>query len=134
MLLSSARSREHYPKSKLARQVVEYLLKSSTRVDFSRVSLRTLKMGYNLAESHPQNWQPLFLKLLPRDEPKKVAIARLLKAGVPPKQQETKFLTETGMSRRSFYNYRKRMGLTRPYGTKKSMKKGKLPRAAEAGN
>ncbi len=115
MLLSVAASSTHFPKSELALDVARFLIADSTRADLTKLNLRTLKMGYDLAATHADAWRELFVHLLPRKSEPSDLISQLLQSGLSAKEQEAKFISTTGMSRRTFFNQKKRLGLTRPY-------------------
>jgi len=118
MLLSVAASSTHFPKSELALDVARYLVDNSTRADLTKLNLRTLKMGYDLAVTHPDAWRELFVYLLPRKSEPSDLISQLLQSGLPSKEQEAKFVAATGLSRRTFFNQKKRLGMTRSYRSK----------------
>lgn len=115
MLFEAAKSQEYFPKTELALEVVKFLVDASTRVDLAKVNLRTLKMGYDLAATHPTGWRELFAHLLPKHQKGVDVVSQILQARMPVKEQEAQFAQATGKSRRSFYNYKKRLGLTRAY-------------------
>lgn len=115
MLVSASQSPIHFPDSKLALEVAQYLADDRTQIDLMRVNLRTLKMGYDLASTHPKAWQELFQHLLPKAVAPKDKVAAILTSGLSNKEQEAKFLATTGKSRRSYYNHKKKLGLTRAY-------------------
>lgn len=118
MLLSASQSAEYFGNTDLALQVAQFLLEMKNRIDLLRVNLRTLKMGYELAATHPDSWRELFQQLLPRVSQFKDQISEILTSGLTTREQEAKFLAATGKSRRSFYNYKKKMGMTRSYRNK----------------
>lgn len=128
MLLDAAKSKHYFPKMELALEVAHFIVDKTTCTDLMKVSLRTLKMGYDLATTHPESWRELFTHLLPsreapyldvsrsRSETKEIhGVHEILRSGLSPKEQEERFVRVTGKSRRTFYNYKKRLGLTRPY-------------------
>ncbi len=115
MLLSAANSAGYFPKPVLAQEVVRFLVSQPTTIDLMKMNLRTIKMGYDLAETHPEMWRELLVHLLPRSgEPTSIA-EEILKSDIPVKAQVEQFLASTGKSRRSFYNLKKQLGLTRKY-------------------
>ena len=117
MLLDAAESKTHFPKTDTARTIAVYLTDGTAGVDLCKVSLRTLKMGYDLAETHPDGWRDLFTSLLPRKQSENDVVAQILRSGLTAREQEMKFIAATGKSRRTFYLYKKRLGLTRAYRT-----------------
>ena len=115
MLLSAATSTAHFPKQEIAQVVARFLVDDLTRADLTKIKLRTLKMGYDLAATHPEAWRDLFIHLLPRKHEPTDLISQILRSELSAKEQEAKFSELTGLSRRSYYNYKKRTGLTRRY-------------------
>lgn len=115
MLVSASQSKDHFKNGGLALEVAEFLIASGTQIDLMKVNLRTLKLGYDLASTHPASWKELFQHLLPKRLQPKDEISAILSSGLTTKEQEAKFLAATGKSRRSFYNYKKKMGLSRAY-------------------
>ncbi|MGK5084357.1 hypothetical protein WDW37_13760 [Bdellovibrionota bacterium FG-1] len=116
MLLVAAASPTHFENSDLALEVARFLMDGSTRVEMAKVNFRTLKMGYELATTHPLAWRELFIHLLPRKSNTSDVISQIFQGGFSVREQEAKFVNLTGKSRRTFFNYKKKMGLTRAYG------------------
>ncbi len=114
-LFVAAQAVQYFQDVKRAGEVVEFLIHGSARADLTKINLRTLRLGYDLAGTHQDSWRDLFLHLLPRSEEPKDQIAEILQSDLSIKEQEAKFLATTGKSRRSFYNYRRKLGLTREY-------------------
>ena len=127
-LLKAARSQTYFSDSELATKVVYFLIEKSNEIDLMKVNFRTLKMGYDFAKTHPETWHELFVHVLPkraasfpqtRQRSKKVEpenhVFELLHSNLNPKEKEARFLSLTGKSRRTFYNYKKRLGLSRSY-------------------
>jgi hypothetical protein len=124
MIVEAASSKEHFESVELARQVAE-LIANQEGVDFSQVNLRTLRMGYELAKTQPESWKEVLPHLLPRAAG---AIRResyreddQINPNLPARLQAEEFCKRTGKSRRTFYLYKKKQGLTRPYRTKPSV-------------
>lgn len=115
MLLSAAISAKHFPKPDIAQAVARFLVDDMTRVDVTKINLRTLKMGYDLATTHPEGWRELFIHLLPRTRNDGDLLMEIFQSGLSTKEQEAKFVASTGKSRRTYYNFKKRLGLTRTY-------------------
>lgn len=114
-LLDAAESKVHFPKTNTARTVAVYLTNGITGIDLRKVSLRTLKMGYDLAESNPESWCELFDSLLPHRRDEDDIVTQILHSGLPVREQEQKYIAATGKSRRTYYLHKKRLGLTRSY-------------------
>ena len=113
MLLLAAESSERYPNRELAIEVANFIADDETAVDLTRVNLRTLGMGYVIAETHPEGWRKWLVPLLPRREKQESLISQILKSGLSAREQEERFMATTGKSRRTFYNYKKRFSSTR---------------------
>ena len=113
LLFEAAKSKGHYPNSKLAEEVARYLADGlDKRKNAGTVNLRTLQMGYELAQTHPEGWKSLMEVLLPSLSPEDL-VERLANGGATVKEQEGRFVQATGLSRRTFFNYRKKQGLVR---------------------
>ena len=120
-------NRTKFPKNKFHSEETNFGIKccvfcdgQSRKMNLSKVNLRTLKMGYELATTHPEGWRELCLYLLPQKLEDSDLISQLLRSGASAREQEAKFAASTGKSRRTFYNYKKRMGLTRQYRIRES--------------
>ncbi len=121
MLLSASSSAKYFPKMELAKEVAEFLITQPANTDLMKMNLRTIKMGYDLADTHPGMWKELLLHLLPRSvEPITVA-SQIMNSTMSAKEQEAYYLANTGKSRRSFYNLKKQLGLTRKYQSRVTM-------------
>jgi len=68
-----------------------------------------------LAQTHPSLWYELLLTLLPRSEAPVDLMYDIIEFSLPVKEQEARFVAATGKSRRTFYNYKKHLGMTRSY-------------------
>lgn len=129
MLLDAARSETYFPKTELALEVACFLVDNSHRFDLMKMSLRTLTMGYDLAETNSDSWKELLGDILPsrkaclmteeaelsQGTDELIKVGDILRSNLCAKEQETRFVALTGKSRRTFYNYKKQLGLTRPY-------------------
>ena len=128
MLISAAQSPENYLNVTLAQEVASFLIAEPSLIDLMRVNLRTLKLGYDLAQTHPTGWRDLLFQLLPKvsgasgtlvkTKDAEALVAEMLSTGLSVKAQEQKYVNETGKSRRSFYLHRKKLGLSRAYRAK----------------
>jgi hypothetical protein len=132
VLLEAAESKQYFSDSQLARKVVRFLMDRAHEFDLMRVNFRTVKMGYDFALTHPETWEELFVHVLPRramnppqavrsakkDDPE-AHIRELLSSQLSTKEKEARFVSLTGKSRRTFYNYQKRLGLSRSYRTER---------------
>jgi len=114
MLKNAASSKEHFSNTALATEVAAFLIDRIRLRDYNSVSLRTLHMGCEIAATHPDDWRELLEPLLPWPHPEHL-IESLATSDLAAKEQEQKFIAETGFSRRTFYNEKRRLGLSRPY-------------------
>lgn len=105
MLIEAARSPEHYGNTELALEVVSHLVSGDGTNDLRRISLRTLKMAYEIATTNPTGWKHLLDRLLPKVSAKAIA-GRLSGIGGSVEEQARQFSRQTGLSRRTFFNYR----------------------------
>lgn len=114
LLQAAANDKRWLKSTKLAGQVMEFLVDRLTEVTLPEVSFRTLKQGYRLAERHPDSWKELFADTLPKGsvEPEKL-IKELASQGLRIKDQARIFQETTGLKVRSFYNYRRDAKLSR---------------------
>ena len=108
LLLEAAKHRKWFSKTKLATEVADFLVGHMAEGSLSQISFRTLKMGYRLAEVHPESWHELYADALPRAnlDPENL-VKELAKQKIKVKDQKQVFIEKTGLSSRSFYNYRK---------------------------
>jgi hypothetical protein len=84
-------------------------------------------MGYDLAETNSESWKELFGDILPsrklclpiepssQESEDLIKIRDILRSQLSTKGQEARFVALTGKSRRTFYNYKRWLGFTRPY-------------------
>jgi len=119
LLLQGAKSKKYYRDTALAVRIAKFLIDLIDQQASlcSPISLRTLKMGYELAHTHPKDWQELLQTLLKggaKARPQEV-IQSLVGSPSLVKAQGEQFSETTGMSRRTFFNYRKKLGLSRAY-------------------
>jgi hypothetical protein len=130
LLMEAAQNPSYFSDTAVANRVAQFLLKKSDEIDLMKVSFRTLKMGYDFAKTHSETWQDLFLHVLPRpstkppivenkkffqkEEPQD-QILELLHSPLSVKEKQARFISLTGKSRRTFYNYKRQFGLSRSY-------------------
>lgn len=108
LILEAAALKKWFTKTKLSTEVAEFLVSQITESSLPQISFRTLKKGYRLAEVHPDSWRELFADTLPKGtvEPG-ILIKELSKQNLMVKDQKRIFIEKTGLSSRSFFNYRK---------------------------
>ncbi len=107
LLMEAASSPQFFPNQDVAKKVSSFLIASLGGRE-KQVSLRTLRLAYELALSCPDRWQDLTLRLLPRRSPTE-AIEKMKESNLPVMEQLRQFVSETGLSRRTFFNYRKKL-------------------------
>jgi hypothetical protein len=125
LLLSAAKS-GHFASTYCAVQVAKFLGAKAREYAQSGarcpISLRTLEMGVEIAENEPESWQELLESAIPGVAPallkgvavkSSVDVLKILgQSGMKVSQQFTEFHQVTGMSRRSFFYQRKKLGLS----------------------
>lgn len=110
MLLEAARNPQLYADADQALNVAKFLIKQLKNGDTSKISLRTLEIGYELALANPEKWRVLLPKLLPNVSPSDLVLQ--LNENHPSVDDQVKeFIRRTGLSRRTFFNYRKKLKL-----------------------
>ncbi len=124
MLKTAASSKAHFANTELATEVSNFLIEQVQHRDYSGISLRTLHIGCELASTHPDEWKELLEPLLPSPNPENL-IESLVTSDLAAKEQEQRFIAETGLSRRTFYKEKKRLGLSRTYQRSSRRKKTK---------
>lgn len=122
MVLAASRSSEHFENTRLAKKVADFLVCQGEAIDFSQINLRTLRLGYEIAMTQPKCWQEILPSLLPLKGVKAGLRLRgeLINPELAPSLQEAEFRLKTGKGRRTFYNYKKKLGLTRRYRSKQA--------------
>lgn len=110
LLLTAAKSKEHFSDTRLATDVARFLGQQAHYHGPNEISLRTLRMGYELASVDQERWQDLLLKGLPTPDPHQVVI-ELDRSTMKVKEQEALFTKQTGFQRRKFYQIREQLGL-----------------------
>ena len=108
LLLQAGSQKKWFSKTKLATKVAGFLVEHISEASLPQISFRTLKMGYRLAEVHPDSWRELFADTLPKTALDPESLVReLARQKIKVKDQKQVFIEKTGLSSRSFYNYRK---------------------------
>jgi hypothetical protein len=112
MLKVVARNRERFPNAEISRLAVNYILAGLSKETLDQISLRTLEMVYDFIEHSPTDWEPFLEKVLrfrsaqrsPEEVMKSIAVQK-----IPVHRQELLFQQETGLRRRSFYMYKRKL-------------------------
>lgn len=119
MLRLAADSPEYFEDRALSKDVADFISERAD-ADFSQVNLRTLRLGYELAKTQPELWRELLPNLLPKSDIRSEdPLHAQRRAALPIKEQIAEFQARTGKSRRTFFNYRKKLGLVRTYRKRK---------------
>lgn len=111
MLKEASGQKKYYPNTRRAKDVAKFLIENMAKRDYTKVNLRTLQQGYDLAGVVPKKkWGNLFEQLLPQVEPKEL-VSDLARTDEFIEDQCRHFINVTGMSRRVFFKYRAELGL-----------------------
>ncbi len=113
LLSSIASCTSEFPNQDLSREVVSFLTERASSGGFDEVNLRTLKLGYELATSTPEDWKELFLRVLPAPDPNHAVVMSLSSLGSV-EDQFREFHRRTGLSRKTFFYHRSRLLIKRP--------------------
>lgn len=92
----------------VAIEVAEFLAKQVEDVGPGRISFRTFELGCEVARIHPGNWAELLSSLLPKSNYSGLVL-ELAATGVSVRAQCLEFQKQTGLSERTFYNYRSKI-------------------------
>jgi hypothetical protein len=114
LLCLAAEDKNWFPVTEIARTVAQFLAEQMTDDMVSKISYRTLEMGYDLAKDHPDDWESLLAPKIPSstEDPLKV-VRSLAKQKLKVKEQVRIFEEKTGLKRRTFFNYRNSANLAR---------------------
>jgi DNA polymerase III delta prime subunit len=108
LLLTAAKDARWFKSVKTAKAVAEFLIERLGPASLPKISYRTLKIGYELAEVHPENWKELLAPLLPLTPTDPIKLIKdLSKKQMKVKDQVRIFEEQTGLKRRSFFIYRR---------------------------
>ena len=114
LLKEAAKDKLRFPNQGIASQILRTLLENLNQGNLHKVSYRTLQKAYEVAVHNPGAIpRPLIVGTNERPEaatPHKV-ISRLHKSGAKVKDQLKEFERLTGFKRRSFFKYRKQIGI-----------------------
>ena len=115
-LIEASKSKEWFEEPKVSEMVAHYICENLNDMTLRQINFRSLKMGYELALSNSNNWQHLLSKMLgfngrtPEDLIRSLA-EKYSKIG----DQERAFEELTGLKRRSFYLYRRKLEISKDY-------------------
>jgi hypothetical protein len=114
LLIEATNNRVRFPNHKTALEVAQFLCERLTDETVGVINFRMLGKGYDLAKTHPRDWQKLLIPLLPvqKADPLELVL-ELDRGGMKVKEQVVLFEKKTNLKVRSFYKYRKDAGLSR---------------------
>ncbi len=115
LLTKAAADAERFPEQKIAQKILKKLLADLSEETLSRISYRTLQRNYEIAIHNPDTWEHMVSKkksfdISNRLSPHKL-IAKLNGTDLKVKEQLKEFERQTGFKRRTFFKYRKQLGL-----------------------
>lgn len=115
LLREAAEDTKWFKKTRLAREVAEFLIGELNEKTLPEINYRTFQRGYTLAGSC-EHWKPLLLKTMrvPLKDPHEV-VRNLADSGGSVGEQEAKFKEATGLKRRRFQAIREELGFARKY-------------------
>lgn len=112
LLQKAARDEKWFSNSKLSRKVADFLCDRLNTSNMDQMSYRTLHIGYDLAEHKPDDWRELLSSMvqIPLTNPKDL-IRELASGDLKVNDQVREFERLTGKRRRTFFKYRKELGI-----------------------
>ena len=114
LLKKAAANRVLYSDTEKATEVARFLCLKIDATSAHQISYRTLQMGYELAQNNDEQWRDLLDRMVVAapEEPKKL-VRELSRRGLTVKDQARIFEESTGLKRRTFFNYRRALNLSR---------------------
>ena len=91
----------------LMRYSLTFLCERARTSEIQAINLRTSQMGYDLARTNPDTWEALLEKLVPQSNARTV-LEDLAQSDLSVEEQSREFNRLTGLSRRTFFKYRKK--------------------------
>ena len=114
LLTKAALDKERFPDQRVAQKILKKLLADLSEETLSKISYRTLQRNYEIAIHNPDTWEHMVsnkaFDVSNRLSPHKL-IARLNGTDLKVKEQLKEFERQTGFKRRTFFKYRKQLGL-----------------------
>ena len=110
MLLAAANRKEYYEDTELAVKVASQLIKNFAGRDNTKLNLRSLQVGCELAKLNPENWRGLLERLMPQSTAVNL-VKTLNQSPLSVETQANRFNKMTGLSRRTFFTYRRELGI-----------------------
>jgi len=133
-LLQAATDPRFFPDQKRAQAVASFLTNRIHSIGLGKVSLRTLHLGYELAGSSPEKWKEIFEKLIPGTISPRKLVQELHGTGAEVQLQLQSFREATGLSERTFFNYRGDLGVSRLWGGSRKSRKLHIADSRSHGN
>ena len=110
----AALEKGRFPDQKIAQKILKKLLADLSEETLPKISYRTLQRNYEIAIHNPDTWEHMVsnkaFDVSNRLSPHKL-IARLNGTDLKVKEQLKEFERQTGFKRRTFFKYRKQLGL-----------------------
>jgi hypothetical protein len=114
LLTLAAADTDRFPNQKIAKLVLKKIIGELSEENVAKISYRNLQKAYEIAVHNPVTWQEMTtLRALAhpaRETPQKI-ILKLEKSNAKVKDQLSEFERLTGLKRRTFFKYRKQLGL-----------------------
>jgi len=132
LLLEAAADLRHFADQKRSGSVAEFLANMADTTRPGLINLRALQLGYDLAGHSAGDWQSILKKLLPQRASPRELVQQLQKEGGSLQSQLRMFQSGTGLSERTFYNYRNELGISKRAGVR--LRKQKLQFAVMDGH
>ncbi len=110
LLASAAIDKMRFKDMSKSKSVAGLLSERLTQNSLEQISYRTLRMGYELAVHNPDSWQSLLsgmIKIVPV-HPMSI-VQQLARQNLKVKEQVKLFEEATGLKRRTFFNYRRKL-------------------------
>lgn len=115
LLTEAAKDRARFPNRKIVKIVLKKIVDNLTEENLAKVSYRTLQKAYEVAIHNPDSFEKMAHKVFslskPMAENPLKAIDDLHRSKLKVKDQLKEFERLTGFKRRSFFKYRKQLGI-----------------------
>lgn len=116
LLHQAAQSQKYFSDTLRATEVADFLTQQARLLEPGRISLRNLEMGYEFATINPTGWRELLSKVLPKaavapSTPEQIVL-QLNESFLKTEEQAARFSQLTGKSRRTFFDLKKKLGMT----------------------
>lgn len=114
MLERAAADAKIFSDTKKSTAVARFLSKKIGFRSLHQISYRTLQMGYELAQHNGEQWRDLLERMVVAgpEDPRKL-VRELSRRGLAVKDQIKLFEESTGLKRRTFFKYRRELGVSK---------------------